>query len=538
MIFVAAILWWLVAFAALADAGKIVFVAGTVTIESNGTRPAKVGDPVAVGDTVVTAAASRAQLLMGDGARIALRAGSRFRIDEFTMPANVQKPGTAVAVAANGRSVATLITGGFRTRTGQIGKQDPTAYEVRTPVGTLGIRGTDYTAVFCRNDCNDVPGQPAGQPIPPGLYLAVDEGRIVFTGRGITLDLVAPKVAFIPLDEASYEELKQPPAFLREDGAGALEVRGGQSAKGQTAMPALADRPAGPGNDDDSGKQPGAKQFEASNIEQEVTAVGPNGEPVDLTDGTLPPGRPDIAVAVPPSGNFQPVAANADANAGLTLFNASGALTQFALPGRQGLDTYAIGTASNTNTGSNAATQIRWGRWAGGDASVSNAFGTVALPLGPQSLHWIAGPDYASAPIMPIAGTANYVLVGGTTPTDSAGATGTLLGTSNVAADFTRQVATTTLGLTFPTYSVTATGTSQIGNPQFGLLPHQIQDAFNNVLFTNGQGTFTGLGSYSGYFTGPTNATQPLPPGLALTFALQDPFAGLTVVGTGAFQRQ
>src|SRR5690242_13970240 len=77
---------------AYAAAGKVLFVSGTVTAERNGSRALHVGDPLDVGDVIMTGEQSRAQILMADGARIALRAGSRFRIDELSMPSNVQQP--------------------------------------------------------------------------------------------------------------------------------------------------------------------------------------------------------------------------------------------------------------------------------------------------------------------------------------------------------------------------------------------------------------------------------------------------------------
>src|SRR5688500_6033271 len=74
---------------AVSAAGKVLLVSGTVSVEGRNSRALKAGDAVEIGDTVVTDEQSRVQLLMADGARIALRASSQFRIDELALPSSV-----------------------------------------------------------------------------------------------------------------------------------------------------------------------------------------------------------------------------------------------------------------------------------------------------------------------------------------------------------------------------------------------------------------------------------------------------------------
>ena len=100
---------------AFASAGKLLFVSGSVTIERPTAALAKAGDLVEQGDVIATGEKARAQLLMNDGARIALRSGSRFRIDEFSLPAAVTAPVRASTVNDSGRTVSSLLKGGFRT---------------------------------------------------------------------------------------------------------------------------------------------------------------------------------------------------------------------------------------------------------------------------------------------------------------------------------------------------------------------------------------------------------------------------------------
>jgi hypothetical protein len=48
-----------------------------------------------------------------------------------------------------------LVKGGMRAVTGAIAQRRPEAYKVRTPVATLGVRGTEYYLRICEQDCAD-----------------------------------------------------------------------------------------------------------------------------------------------------------------------------------------------------------------------------------------------------------------------------------------------------------------------------------------------------------------------------------------------
>ena len=62
---------------AQANVGKVLYAAGPVTVERTETLELKKGDTLLQGDIVVTGSRARAQLLMVDGARISVRAGTR-----------------------------------------------------------------------------------------------------------------------------------------------------------------------------------------------------------------------------------------------------------------------------------------------------------------------------------------------------------------------------------------------------------------------------------------------------------------------------
>jgi hypothetical protein len=494
---------------AWAAAGKTLFVAGMVNVERGGSRPLKVGDEIEVGDVIVTGEASRAQLLMGDGARIALRAVTRFRVDAFKLPSNIQQVGRGSSVAASGETVSTLLKGGFRTRTGVIGKSDSSAYEIRTPIGTLGVRGTDYTAVFCRGDCADAPGLPPGQPIPDGLYLAVDEGTITFNGRGLSLTLTAPRFEFIPLQTGEPQQLIQPPAFLRQDGGGPLALAGraapGTAAATSTEIGDFNDRRS-PSDTDPTPERPAAPADQpvieevnedepADRRQLRVQAVSPGGLPVELTNPIVPVlQQSDLAISVPGNQNgIGYVAANTLGSDEL-VSDVDGLLTGFAAPvataGVPVSSTFDIGSASSANEGDDATTGITWGRWTDGTATVSR--GTVAtdIDLANASLHWILSPGFEVAPVLPTTGTAGFVLAGSTDPTDMLGNIGTL-GGAFLQADFTNATVTSTLALNINGYDWIANGTGAMGGNLF-------DGTYDDVLV---DGRVTGSGDFNGFFT-------------------------------------
>jgi len=120
----------------------------------------------------------------------------------------------------------------------------------------------------------------------------------------------------------------------------------------------------------------------------------------------------------------------------------SGNLTQFDMQimstnGGDGSMTFASNTATLTDHGTDAASGISWGRWAGGAFNATDRVTGIVTPVtNSGSLHWIAEPVATAATTLPLVGTYTYVNAGGTTPTDNTGVTGTL-NSATLTADFT-----------------------------------------------------------------------------------------------------
>ena len=519
---------------ASAAAGKAIFVAPPVTVQhgSQGAATLKQGDAVDQGDTVVTGAKARAQLLMADGARIALRSGSSFRIDAFQLPAAVNAPTTATAVNADGRSFATLVKGGLRTTSGAIGKKNPAAYELRTPVGTLGIRGTDYAAVLCQGDCGDVADAPNN--IRNGLYLTVFDGAIAFSGNGFQLELHKGESTFIPLGGNRPEPLQDAPAWVLGDGAGALTP--GRPGKNQVpGLDKLTDfnNRRGPAASVPSQEAPPASDA-ASSVAQPVTGTSGQGQSSDLTGGGVPrPNSIDLTFSIPQLGASTSVVQTLTNRGVEFATNGAGALTALTgtLPSAQGLPlpvNLALGSAAVTNVGSDSATGLRWGRWSGGALQVTTGGQSGTESLAQQNLHWLYM-DSANTPVMPQTGTATYALIGGTQPTDNQGHIGTL-GSAAFAADFTNQTVTSSVSLTINGTNWTADGSGVIGG-QAGLPAHEFQGNYQNVLIG---GQNAGFGGFAGFFTASGGTQAGVPGGVGLSFHLDDD-VGLEVNGVLAF---
>ena len=143
-------------------AGKTMIVKGLVeAFETNeNKRTLKRRSPIFDIDTVSTQAKSKAQFRMNDGTLLALKASSKVLISEYQY-----QPGKE-----NNSAVIELVEGGLRSITGAI-KANNGNYEVRTPIGSIGIRGTHFEIELIDGD----------------MFVAVWDGAIdisVDTGTG------------------------------------------------------------------------------------------------------------------------------------------------------------------------------------------------------------------------------------------------------------------------------------------------------------------------------------------------------------------
>jgi hypothetical protein len=118
------------------NAGLTLMARGNVTATATDTQQSRDLNrkaPVFNIDQVSTGAQSQAQFRMLDGALLALQSDTELLISEY-------KAGSATE---QGSVVMELVKGSLRTVTGSI-KGDAGNYQLKTPVGSIGIRGTTF----------------------------------------------------------------------------------------------------------------------------------------------------------------------------------------------------------------------------------------------------------------------------------------------------------------------------------------------------------------------------------------------------------
>lgn len=133
------------------EAGKLTRVQGQIHTRGKAApRMLHLGDVIHVGDTVVTGPEARAELTMADGGVITLSDETEFSVARFDQ--------------TKGSARFELLRGAFRSVTGGITRREPPDYEVRTPLATIGIRGTDFWG---------------------GFFSATNLGVLMISGKGV-----------------------------------------------------------------------------------------------------------------------------------------------------------------------------------------------------------------------------------------------------------------------------------------------------------------------------------------------------------------
>jgi hypothetical protein len=156
------------------------------------------------------------------------------------------------------------------------------------------------------------------------------------------------------------------------------------------------------------------------------------------------------------AGQVVPVTMGGYNNSGSVLFDAAGNATQFGtdkpFSTGGGAITVDKGTATVAGLGTDPVSGISWGRWVGGALTVTDRISNTTTTLANNnSSHWIAGPVMTGPVSLPVSGTYNYVLAGGTAPTDSLGGVGTLnMNGTTLSANFTAQTVNIRVDVTTP----------------------------------------------------------------------------------------
>lgn len=172
-------------------AGRIIMARGEViAVSENGAiRNLQRRDSIFNHEIIRTGNNSKVQIRFIDNALLALKANSELKIQTYVFSDKNSE---------ENKVIMDLVTGGFRTLTGKIGKGNKAAYKIHTPAASIGIRGTLYE-ILLTND---------------GLLAAVWKGGISIETQqgqfdlGINADFDFAKVSA----NGAFSGLLSPPA--------------------------------------------------------------------------------------------------------------------------------------------------------------------------------------------------------------------------------------------------------------------------------------------------------------------------------------
>ena len=173
--------------------GQVVMTRGqTIAVGQNKiSRDLVVGDGVFVGDKIITGEDGFLRLHMIDNAKLDLRCYSIMVIEKYDLQ------------STNRRSILNLLQGSLRKVTGEIGKWTEDIYELKTPVASVGVRGTEYALrVFQSKGCDG-----SIDTEDDGMYIKVIEGLVNVHNKAAKTAVAKDDTLYIPLpDQAPVEK--------------------------------------------------------------------------------------------------------------------------------------------------------------------------------------------------------------------------------------------------------------------------------------------------------------------------------------------
>ncbi|MCW9035197.1 MAG: FecR family protein [Rhodospirillales bacterium] len=173
-------------------AGTVSKVTGEVSsVSTSGTRTLGVNDPVFIQDNLVTKVGALVELSMKDGATLTLGAESSIVIEDYTFEDD------------QGNASLNLTRGAFRMISGALKGVEGREFSLRTPVATIGIRGTDFWGGRLDGDYNFalLNGK--------GIYVENAAGRVEISQVGFGTTVKSPNQTPSPPKKWSSEKVKR-----------------------------------------------------------------------------------------------------------------------------------------------------------------------------------------------------------------------------------------------------------------------------------------------------------------------------------------
>ncbi len=180
--------------------GEVILARGEAIAvgQNKKSRDLGVGDGVFVGDKIVTGEDGFVRLLMVDDARLDLRCYSIMVIEKYDLQASKRS------------SILNLLQGSIRKVSGVIGKSKEDTYELKTPVASVGVRGTEYALrVFQSKGCDG-----SVDTEDEGLYIKVIEGLVDVHNKAAKTAVAKNDTLYIPLSDKAPVEKDIKPGII------------------------------------------------------------------------------------------------------------------------------------------------------------------------------------------------------------------------------------------------------------------------------------------------------------------------------------
>jgi len=180
--------------------GVIIEVSGSVVAvdKSKISRKLYKDNPVYIGDKIITGEEGFVRLHMVDEAILDLRCFSIMVIEDYAIN------------TANRRSILNLLQGSLRKITGKIGKMSEDVYELKTPLASVGVRGTEYALrVFQSRGCGGT------VDADDGLYLEVIKGLVDVHNEAGSEVIAKGEAVYVPLPKAVPKKIKVKPGVIK-----------------------------------------------------------------------------------------------------------------------------------------------------------------------------------------------------------------------------------------------------------------------------------------------------------------------------------
>lgn len=156
------------------------------------------------GETAITGKDGKMEIRFSDESIFQLRSQSQFRVDEYSYVGKKD---------SSAKGFFSLLKGGLRNITGLIGKLNRPGFRVSTATATIGIRGTEYSAL-----------------LKDGLHVTVERGEISLTNRAGSFAVSEGQSAFVPDQDAAPRYLQSsgtPQSSVTQTGiTGKTQIRG------------------------------------------------------------------------------------------------------------------------------------------------------------------------------------------------------------------------------------------------------------------------------------------------------------------------